>query len=88
MENESGWFDRYQLVHESENLIVLKVKPFSTPHGEQLQHVRNLAKERLPAGVEFSIRLVRTLPSEGSGKFRFCKSKVSSDCEGIDWDNL
>lgn len=88
MENESGWFDRYQLVQESENLIVLKVKPFSTPHEEQLQHVRNLAEERLPAGVEFRIHLVRTLSSEGSGKFRFCKSKVSSDCEGIDWDNL
>jgi phenylacetate-CoA ligase len=88
MENESDWFDRYQLVQESENLIVLKVKPFSTPQEEQLQHVRNLAEERLPAGVEFRIDLVRALSSKGSGKFRFCKSKIHSDCENIDWNHL
>jgi len=88
MENESPWFDQYQFIQESENLIVLNIKPFFMPDVQQLERVRNLARGRLPAGVEFRINLVRTLSSQKSGKFRFCKSLVNSDCERIDWDNL
>ncbi|OPX36338.1 MAG: hypothetical protein B1H11_07630 [Desulfobacteraceae bacterium 4484_190.1] len=88
MENESPWFDQYQLIQESENFIVLKIKPFSVPHEQQLEHVRNLARGNLPASVEFRIDLVRALSSQESGKFRFCKSMVNSDYEKIDWDNL
>ena len=88
MESDSSWFDHYRLIQEREDFIVLKVKPFSTPSTHQLRRVEDIARNKLPDGVEFRIDLVKTLSFQRSGKFRFCRSMVKSDCEGFNWDNL
>ncbi len=88
MENESAWFDRYQLIQEREDLIVLRVRPFYTPGQNHVERVEEIARNRLPGNVAFRIEVVRELPLEDSGKFRFCKSLVDSQCEGIDWENM
>ena len=88
MESDSSWFDQYRLIQEREDFIALKVKPFFTPSKHQLRRVEDIARNKLPDGVEFRIDLVKTLSFQRSGKFRFCRSMVKSDCEGFNWDNL
>jgi phenylacetate-coenzyme A ligase PaaK-like adenylate-forming protein len=88
MENQSSWFDRYQLLQKREDLMVLMIQPFHPPTNNQLKHVEQLAAEKLPKDVEFRIEIVENLPLESTGKFRFCKSLVNSHLEGIDWDSL
>jgi len=79
MENESGWFDQYQLVQVKKNLVVLKIHPFFQPDTSQLNHVEKLARAVLPECVKFDIELVEELKLETTGKFRYCKSLVNSE---------
>ena len=87
MENESGWFEQYQLVQEHEDTVVLRVNPSSTPNEGQLRHVEDLARNQLPEGVSFSVELVDHLPPEPSGKQRYCKSLVNPRIDDFDWSD-
>ncbi|MEW6490176.1 MAG: hypothetical protein AB1578_20000 [Thermodesulfobacteriota bacterium] len=89
MEAEAGWFDRYQLTQVREDLVVLQVQPFDAPGEERTARVRRLAAERLPTGVAFRLELVDRLEEPGpGGKFRFCRSLVASDLDGVEWGRL
>jgi hypothetical protein len=88
MENESGWFDQYQLLQKEEDYVVLKVRPSYQPSDDQLGKVVQLAKEQLPPDVTFEIEFVDKLAFEANGKFRFCKSMVNSQPDEIDWSCL
>jgi phenylacetate-CoA ligase len=83
MENESSWFDRYQLLQEREDLIILNIQPFRPPQKAQVAHVEQLARNILPGGVEFRVNLVESLSAEAGGKFRFCKSLVHSEVDAV-----
>lgn len=89
MEAEAGWFDRYQLTQVREDLVVLQVQPFDDPGENRLARVRRIAAERLPSGVSFRLELVGRLEEPGpGGKFRFCRSLVASDLDGVEWGRL
>lgn len=88
MENESSWVNQYQLLQEKEDRIILRIHPFYSPDATQLDHVKQLARAQLPSNVKFSIDIVDNLAFEASGKFRFCKSLVNSQWDGIDWEGL
>jgi len=88
MENDSSWFDRYRLLQEREDLVVLTIQPFYPPRKDQLARVKQLAKNILPADIEFRIHVVEHLSLEAGGKFRFCKSLVNSNCDDVVWEDL
>jgi phenylacetate-CoA ligase len=88
MENEGSWFDRYQLIQERKDLIILNIQPFHPPRNAQLAHVEHLAKGILPAGVEFRVNIVESLSTEAGGKFRFCKSLVNSEADAANREIL
>jgi len=88
MEDDSSWLDRYRLVQEKENRVVLWIQSFCTPDEGQLNRVKKMAEKVLPAEVEFHVNIVKNLPVEPSGKFRICRSMVNSDCDDINWQDL
>ena len=88
MENESAWFDRYELVQEELNRIVLRIQPFQNPSKKQLINVKRLAMDQLPPDVDFRIEIVDEHAFKSEGKFRFCRSLVHSHSETILWDEF
>lgn len=88
MESESAWFDQYQLVQESEDMVVLTVHPSSTPSDAQLLQVEKLAQNQLPDSVSFAVKLVDHITQDPSGKQRYCKSLVNPQIEDFDWPDL
>jgi len=88
MENESAWFDRYELVQEEVDRIVLRIRPFQDPSESQLVNVKRLAMDQLPCDVDFRIEIVDEHAFKSEGKFRFCRSLVHSHSNKISWDQF
>jgi phenylacetate-CoA ligase len=78
MEAEACWFDRYQLVQIQTDRILLQIQPFRKPALEQLGVVEAIARQQLPAEVQFRVEVVDRLEPEAEGKFRYCRSLVES----------
>ncbi len=88
MENESSWFDRYELVQEKVDRIVLRIQPFQDPSESQLVNVKRLAMSQLPRDVDFLIEIADEHSFKREGKFRFCRSMVHSHSDKISWDQF
>jgi phenylacetate-CoA ligase len=88
MENESSWFDRYELVQEKVDRIVLRIQPFQDPSESQLVNVKRLAMSQLPRDVDFLIEIADEHSFKREGKFRFCRSMVHSHSNKISWDQF
>ena len=84
---EPRWVDRYRLIQERTDRVVMTVLPSTTPTAEQLEHARHAAAQVLGPTVEFEIVLVTELQREPSGKFRTSRSYVSSAYDGVSWQS-
>jgi len=87
VDNASSWIRQYQLTQEREDLIILRVVPFTTPTPQGLAQLEESVTELLGQGVEFRVVLVPELELESTGKFRVSRSLVKSAYDGIDWDH-
>ena len=72
------WIERYEIVQEREGLVVLRAVPAVPPRPEQLGTLKELSLDRLGAGVEFRIELVRDIRPGPGGKFRIFRTKLGS----------
>ncbi|MBW1858590.1 MAG: phenylacetate--CoA ligase family protein [Deltaproteobacteria bacterium] len=88
MESESGWFNRYELIQEEVDRILLRIQPFQNPSEGQLVNVKRLAMSQLPSDVEFRIEIIDEHSFKPEGKFRFCRSMVHSHTDKISWDQF
>jgi len=72
------WIERYEIVQEREDLVVLKAIPAVPPRPEELSVLRDLSSDRLGAGVEFRVELVEDIRPGPGGKFRIFRTKLGS----------
>jgi phenylacetate-CoA ligase len=77
----SAWMRQYQLVQEREDRIVLLVAALAAPGPGDVAALEQAVRERLGAGVAFSVRLVDEIRIERNGKFRVSRSLVRSAYE-------
>jgi phenylacetate-CoA ligase len=77
---------QYQLVQESIDRITLRVVPAGTFPPETLSRIEQSVGALLGDDIHFQIELVPKCDLEPTGKFRFFRSMVRSDYDGIDWD--
>jgi phenylacetate-CoA ligase len=72
------WIERYEIVQEREDLVVLRAVPSVPPRPEELATLKDLSSDRLGAGVEFRIELVQDIRPGPGGKFRIFRTKLGS----------
>jgi phenylacetate-CoA ligase len=72
------WIERYEIVQEREDLVVLRAVPSVPPRPEELGTLKDLSSDRLGAGVEFRIELVQDIRPGPGGKFRIFRTKLGS----------
>lgn len=72
------WIERYEIVQEREDNVVLRAVPEVPPRPEELRKLKDLALERVGAGVEFRIDLVQDIQPGPGGKFRIFRTKLGS----------
>ncbi len=72
------WIERYEIVQEREDLIVLRTVPAVPPRPEELGVLKDMSSASLGAGVEFRIDLVHDINPGPGGKFRIFRTKLGS----------
>jgi phenylacetate-CoA ligase len=86
-DKEPPWIQKYQLIQERADRIVLLVAPSTTPPPQELAHLIATATGLLGKDVKFSVSLVPEIQVEPSGKFRVFRSLVQSAYNEINWDD-
>ncbi len=77
------WIENFQLTQERLDHITLRIIPRVDPTAERIERVRALGAELLGPRVELDIRIVDSIPSEASGKYRPARSLVTSSYDGV-----
>jgi phenylacetate-CoA ligase len=72
------WIERYEIVQEREDIVVLRAVPEIPPRPEEIRKLKDLSLERMGAGVEFRIDLVQDIQPGPGGKFRIFRTKLGS----------
>ncbi len=66
---ECAWICQHQLVRESGNRVVLRIRPFRPPRGEEIERLRRAGQEKVGPGARFSVELVQAFACEPGKKF-------------------
>jgi phenylacetate-CoA ligase len=82
------WIGRYQLMHEREDRIVLRLVPASGATAGRIAEFERSAAELVGPGVSVEVVLVPEIAPEPGGKFRVSCSLVRSNYDGVDWERL
>ena len=78
LHDKGHWIERYELVQEREDKVVLRVVSGNFPAQDKLQALREKIQARLGPGVAFFIEQVSQIDPGPGGKFRVLRSYVRS----------
>jgi phenylacetate-CoA ligase len=82
------WISRYQLVHEREDRIVLRLVPASGATAGRIDEFEQSAAELVGPGVTVQVVIVPEIAPDPGGKFRVSCSLVQSNYDEVDWEHL
>jgi phenylacetate-CoA ligase len=82
------WISRYQLVHEREDRIVLRLVPASGATAGRIAEFERAAAEVVGPGVSVQVVIVPEIAPDPGGKFRVSCSLVQSNYDDVDWEHL
>jgi phenylacetate-CoA ligase len=82
------WISQYQLVQERVDRIVLLFVPVGDVPAARIAEFERFAAGVVGPRVEICAQPVPEIPPGEGGKFRFSRSLVHSDYEGIDWQRV
>lgn len=74
---QAAWVERYELVQERTDRVVLRARVFRPPRDEELAALTAASRALLGAAVDFRIEFVRDFPDAPGRKFRVLRSLVS-----------
>jgi phenylacetate-CoA ligase len=80
-----AWVGQYQIVHEREDSIVLRLVPTAGASAERIAAFERAAAELVGPGVGVRVEIVPAIASDPGGKFRVSCSLVQSNYEDFDW---
>jgi phenylacetate-CoA ligase len=82
------WVSRYQLVHEREDRIVLRLVPAPGVTPGRIAGFERSATELVGPGVTVRVVIVPEISPDPGGKFRVSCSLVQSNYDDLDWERL
>jgi phenylacetate-CoA ligase len=80
------WIQRYQLVQERPDRLLLLVVPWAPPAPEAVERAGAAIRDSAGPGTTVEVRLVSEIATEPSGKFRLARSLVASAYDAVDGD--
>ena len=83
-----GWINRYQLVHERADRIVLRLVPASGATAGRIAEFERSAAELVGPGVTVEVVIVPEIAPNSGGKFRVSRSLVRSNYDDLDCERL
>ena len=82
------WISRYQLVHEREDRIVLRLVPAPGATAGRIAEFERSAAKLVGPGVTVEVVIVPEIAPDAGGKFRVSRSLVRSNYDDLDWERL
>lgn len=79
LEAWSSKIEKFQIVEESQDYIVLKIIEKIKLNNKDISLIRDTMLENLGEGVEFKINIVEDIPLHSNGKFKYVISKVNNE---------
>ena len=78
LQEHIAWIERYDLVQESRERIVLRIVPLDTPRADVLAMLKDKVMSLLGPGVDVQIKLVSEIQPGAGGKYRVLQSHLGS----------
>jgi phenylacetate-CoA ligase len=78
LQEHLAWIDRYELVQESRDRVVLRIVAFDMPRADVLAILKNKVACLLGPGVDVRIELVSEIQPGPGGKYRVLRSLLGS----------
>ena len=79
LERGGAWLVRYRITQEARERLVLELLARASPPDGTIERVQRDVVAVVGPGVEVVVRLVESLPFEGTAKLRVCRSLVASE---------
>lgn len=76
------WIEKFQVIQEKIDHIVFRLATARPPRDDELERVREAAREILGPEVRVQVDLVESSDFEQTGKFRIYRSRVTADSLG------
>lgn len=81
LHDKAPWIERYELVQEREDKVVLRVVSGNFPAQDKIQALKEEIQEQLGPGVNFVLKRVSQIEPGPGGKYRVLRSHVRSAYE-------
>ena len=78
LQEHIAWIERYELVQESRDRVVLRIVVFDTPRADVLAMLKDKIAGLLSPGVDVQIELVSEIQPGPGGKYRVLRSLLGS----------
>jgi phenylacetate-CoA ligase len=88
MADGSEWISRFQLVHEHEDRIVLRLVPGPGATAGRIAEFERAAAELVGSGTTVRVAIVPEIAPDPGGKFRVSCSLVQSNYDDADWNRI